>query len=40
MPGFSYLGFGLPGLANLVELRLKLRIDPRIVASGPLVWEL
>ena len=27
-------------LANLAEFCLKLRIEPRIVASGPLVWEL
>eukprot|EP01050_Picozoa_sp_SAG11_P016411 SAG11_NODE_2238_length_3640_cov_11.873239_2_plen_109_part_00 len=37
---FSCLGSGPPGFAHLVELRLKLRIDPKIVASGPLVWEL
>eukprot|EP01050_Picozoa_sp_SAG11_P005373 SAG11_NODE_375_length_10004_cov_18.136699_1_plen_56_part_00 len=35
MPVFSCLGSGLPGPAHLVELRLKLRIDPKIVASGP-----
>ena len=35
----SCLGSGLPGLAHLLELRLKVRIDPKIVASGPLVWE-
>ena len=29
-----------PGRAHRVALRLKLRIDPKIVASGPLVWEL
>ena len=40
MPVFSCLGSGLPGLAHLLELRLKVRIDPKIVASGPLVWEL
>ena len=28
------------GLAHRLELRLKPRIDPKIVASGPLVWEL
>ena len=37
---FLCLGSGLPGLAHLAELRQKLRIDPKIVASGPLVWEL
>ena len=40
MPVFSCLGSGPPGLAHLLELRLKVRIDPKIVASGPLVWEL
>ena len=40
VPVFSCLGSGLPGLAHLLELRLKVRIDPKIVASGPLVWEL
>ena len=40
VPVFSYLGSGPPGLAHLAELRLKVRIDPKIVASGPLVWEL
>ena len=40
MPFFSCLGSGLLGLAHLAELRLKVRIDPKIVASGPLVWEL
>eukprot|EP01050_Picozoa_sp_SAG11_P014717 SAG11_NODE_1841_length_4182_cov_4.130541_7_plen_80_part_00 len=34
------MGSGLPGLAHLLELRLKLRTDPKIVASGPLVSEL
>eukprot|EP01050_Picozoa_sp_SAG11_P046543 SAG11_NODE_23865_length_382_cov_0.568905_1_plen_42_part_10 len=36
VPVFSCLGSGLPGLAHLLELRLKVRIDPKIVASGPL----
>ena len=34
------MGSGLPGMDHLLELRLKLRIDPKIVASGPLVSEL
>ena len=33
---FLCLGSGPPGLAHLAELRLKVRIDPKIVASGPL----
>eukprot|EP01050_Picozoa_sp_SAG11_P002713 SAG11_NODE_140_length_15009_cov_7.342522_13_plen_109_part_00 len=28
------------GLAHRLDLRLKPRIDPKIVASGSLVWEL
>ena len=40
VPVFSCLGSGPADLAHLLELRLKLRIDPKIVASGPLVWEL
>eukprot|EP01050_Picozoa_sp_SAG11_P014401 SAG11_NODE_1772_length_4273_cov_3.739578_1_plen_86_part_00 len=40
VPVFSCLGSGPPGLAHLAELHLKVRIDPKIVASGPLVWEL
>eukprot|EP01050_Picozoa_sp_SAG11_P002999 SAG11_NODE_160_length_14023_cov_23.003017_13_plen_155_part_00 len=36
------LGSNPAGLAHRLELRLKPRIDPKIVASGPLalVWEL
>ena len=39
MPVLHDLGSNPAGLARL-ELRLKPRIDPKIVASGPLVWEL
>eukprot|EP01050_Picozoa_sp_SAG11_P044265 SAG11_NODE_21427_length_425_cov_0.901840_1_plen_35_part_01 len=35
MTVFSCLGSGPPGLAHLAELRLNVRIDHKIVASGP-----
>ena len=40
MPVLHDLGSNPAGLAHRLELRLKPRIDPKIVASGPLVWEL
>ena len=41
MPVLHDLGSNPAGLAHRLELRLKpARIDPKIVASGPLVWEL